>query len=89
MNIFLLITGISWVQPSFILRIGWELLKFFLGDIWWDYGDAIAELVKSGSLGIVDPQMNPIVVCGHSGGAVGAYVKIRICFHQFPYSWCL
>ncbi|KAF8800121.1 alpha/beta-hydrolase [Phlegmacium glaucopus] len=36
----------------------------------WDYADAFAALLKSGLLGIVDPEMNPIIICGHSAGSV-------------------
>ncbi|KAJ3508790.1 hypothetical protein NLJ89_g5563 [Agrocybe chaxingu] len=37
----------------------------------WDYGDAFATLVNSGLLRPFDRGRNPIVLCGHSAGAVG------------------
>ncbi|KDR71147.1 hypothetical protein GALMADRAFT_127350 [Galerina marginata CBS 339.88] len=37
----------------------------------WDYADAFATLFKSGLLGPVNPKLHPVVLCGHSAGAVG------------------
>ncbi|CAA7268726.1 unnamed protein product [Cyclocybe aegerita] len=37
----------------------------------WDYGNAFATLVKSGLLGAFARDRNPIILCGHSAGAVG------------------
>jgi len=37
----------------------------------WDYADAFATLFKSGLLGPLDPKLHPVVLCGHSAGAVG------------------
>ncbi|KDR68066.1 hypothetical protein GALMADRAFT_257320 [Galerina marginata CBS 339.88] len=37
----------------------------------WDYADAFATLFKSGLLGPANPKLHPVVLCGHSAGAVG------------------
>jgi len=58
--------GEGWTLNEHILAHNPDLATIY------DFGEAIAELVKSGLLGIVDPRMNPIIACGHSGGSVAA-----------------
>ena len=53
---------------NFLLNFFYFLFLFYLAI--WDYADAFAVLIKSGLLGIVDPRVNPIVICGHSAGSI-------------------